>query len=300
MTSQNANALDRFATPGEKAFRIVNAILIILLTLLSLFPFVHTLAQSFSSARALMSGEVFLWPVEFQLTSYQSVFQDVTMIRSFVFTVILTIVNTVICMAMTVLAAYPMSKKFLPGRSFLMTLIVITMFFSAGTIPNYMVIKNLHLLDTVWALILPGMVSAYNMIVMRTSFMAISPSMLEAAELDGCSHFRALTTIVLPLSLPILATISLFYAVGRWNGFSDALYYITDQNLYPLQLKLQQIITADRLTDTSSLDPEQVQNIIPEGIKAASIIFSTLPILIPYPFLQKYFISGVMLGSIKE
>ncbi|MGI5894728.1 MAG: carbohydrate ABC transporter permease [Candidatus Merdivicinus sp.] len=291
---------DRYETTGTKVFHAINTVFIILVSLLSLFPFIHIVAKSFSSGKAIMSNQVLLWPVEFQLDSYTSVFKDANMTNSFGFTIILTLLYTVICMAMTILAAYPMSKSYLPGKKVLMTFIIITMYFNAGTIPNYMVVKNLHLLDTIWSLILPGMISAYNMIILRTFFTSISPSMLEAASLDGCSDFRALTTIVLPLSLPILATLSLFYAVGRWNGFSDALYYINDQNLYPLQLKLREIILSDRMSDIASLEASQMQKLVPDGVKAASIVFATVPILIPYPFLQKFFISGVMIGAVKE
>lgn len=291
---------DRYETTGTKIFHAVNIVIIILVSLLSLFPFIHIVAKSFSSGKAIMANQVLLWPVEFQIDSYTSVFRDANMTNSFVFTILLTILYTVICMAMTILAAYPMSRKYLPGRKVLMTLIIITMYFNAGTIPNYMVVKNLHLLDTIWSLILPGMISAYNLIILRTFFTSISPSMLEAASLDGCSDFRALTSIVLPLSLPIIATLSLFYAVGRWNGFSDALYYINDQNLYPLQLKLREIILSDRMTDIASLEANQMQKLVPDGVKAASIVFATVPILIPYPFLQKFFISGVMIGAVKE
>lgn len=285
---------------GSKIFNVCNIILIILISVICLMPFIYTLATSLSSGRAITSGEVMFWPVEFNLNSYATVFQNSTMVKSFVFTLILTVLYTVICMIMTIFAAYAMTKKDLPGRRFFMLMLIFTMYLNPGIIPNFMVVKNLGLLDTIWSLILPGMISVYNMIILRTSFESLPSALLDAAYIDGCSEFRTLVQIVLPLSMPVIATLTLFYAVGRWNGFQDALYYINDQNLYPLQLRLQEIINIDRVNQATAMEGSVQSMIVPEGVKAASIVFATLPILIPYPFLQRYFISGVMIGSVKE
>jgi putative aldouronate transport system permease protein len=285
---------------GSKIFNFLNMSFIALVSIACLFPFLNVAAVSLSSGGAIVSGKVVFFPVEFQLDAYNAVIKNSAMTKSFGFTILLTVLYTAMCMIMTVCAAYPLTKKHLKGRRVIMIMIIVTMYFNAGIIPNYIIVKNLGLLDSIWALILPGMLSAYNLIILRTFFLSISASMLEAAYLDGCSEIGILARIVLPLSTPILATLSLFYAVGRWNGFQDALYYINNQNLYPLQLKLREIILVDRMAEINSQEGGELATLVPEGIKAASIMFATLPILVLYPWLQRYFVSGVMIGSIKE
>lgn len=285
---------------GSKIFNILNMSFIALVSIACLFPFLNVAAVSLSSGGAIVSGKVVFFPVDFQLDAYFAVIKNSTMTKSFGFTILLTVLYTAMCMIMTVCAAYPLTKKHLKGRRVIMIMIIVTMYFNAGIIPNYIIVKNLGLLDSIWALILPGMLSAYNLIILRTFFLSISASMLEAAYLDGCSEIGILARIVLPLSTPILATLSLFYAVGRWNGFQDALYYINNQNLYPLQLKLREIILVDRMAEINSQEGGELATLVPEGIKAASIMFATLPILALYPWLQRYFVSGVMIGSLKE
>ncbi|CAM4496257.1 carbohydrate ABC transporter permease [Paenibacillus xylanexedens] len=284
---------------ANRIFNTVNVILIIITMVLCLAPFIHIIAISFSSNRAIGSGEVSFFPKELSFEAYTKVFADGSMIRSLIYTIWLTVLSTVLSMAMTIAAAYPLAKSNLKGRKWFMLVIVVTMFFSGGIIPEYILIKNLHLLDSTWGLILPGLISPFYMIILITFFRGIPESLEEAAGIDGSSHFGTLMRIILPLSLPVMATLSLFYAVGRWNGFQDALMYITKPELYPLQLKLYQMIQQNQITELMQNEGIGAVQVLPESLKAASVIFSTLPILLVYPWLQRYFISGVMVGAVK-
>ncbi|PJN53074.1 L-arabinose transport system permease protein AraQ [Paenibacillus sp. GM1FR] len=284
---------------ANRIFNTVNVILIIITMVVCLAPFIHIIAISLSSNRAIGSGEVSFFPKELSFEAYTKVFADGSMIRSLIYTIWLTVLSTVLSMVMTIAAAYPLAKSNLKGRKWFMLVIVVTMFFSGGIIPEYILIKNLHLLDSTWGLILPGLISPFYMIILITFFRGIPESMEEAAGIDGSSHFGTLMRIILPLSLPVMATLSLFYAVGRWNGFQDALMYITKPELYPLQLKLYQMIQQNQITELMQNEGIGAVQVLPESLKAASVIFSTLPILLVYPWLQRYFISGVMVGAVK-
>ncbi|WP_145318123.1 carbohydrate ABC transporter permease [Paenibacillus xylanexedens] len=284
---------------ANRIFNTVNVILIVITMVLCLAPFIHIIAISLSSNRAIGSGEVSFFPKELSFEAYTKVFADGSMIRSLIYTIWLTVLSTVLSMVMTIAAAYPLAKSNLKGRKWFMLVIVVTMFFSGGIIPEYILIKNLHLLDSTWGLILPGLISPFYMIILITFFRGIPESLEEAAGIDGSSHFGTLIRIILPLSLPVMATLSLFYAVGRWNGFQDALMYITKPELYPLQLKLYQMIQQNQITELMQNEGIGAVQVLPESLKAASVIFSTLPILLVYPWLQRYFISGVMVGAVK-
>lgn len=284
---------------ANRIFNTVNVILIIITMVLCLAPFIHIIAISLSSNRAIGSGEVSFFPKELSFEAYTKVFADGSMIRSLIYTIWLTVLSTVLSMVMTIAAAYPLAKSNLKGRKWFMLVIVVTMFFSGGIIPEYILIKNLHLLDSTWGLILPGLISPFYMIILITFFRGIPESLEEAAGIDGSSHFGTLMRIILPLSLPVMATLSLFYAVGRWNGFQDAIMYITKPELYPLQLKLYQMIQQNQITELMQTEGIGAVQVLPESLKAASVIFSTLPILLVYPWLQRYFISGVMVGAVK-
>lgn len=275
-------------------------IIVFILLLVCLAPMLHVASISLSSNAAILSRKVYIWPVDLNLDSYKVVFSDISMIRSLLFTIILTLVHTTLCMIMTILAAYPLSKKNLKGRNVFLVLIVITMYFSGGMIPDYILIKNLKLLNKFWALILPGLISAFNMIVLKTFFSNLPESLEESALIDGASYMTILVRIVLPLSLPVLATLSLFYAVGRWNYFMDSLLYITDSKLFPIQLKLYQIVFNNMQLEISAIEGSIASNLLPESLKAASVMFSTVPILLVYPWIQKHFVTGIMIGSIKE
>ncbi|PWV94415.1 putative aldouronate transport system permease protein [Paenibacillus cellulosilyticus] len=283
-----------------RMFDAVNLIALLVFVLLCLAPFLHIIAISLSSARSIMSGEVSIIPIEINWSAYSQVISDSSMIRSLGFTIMLTVLFTVMCILMTIAAAYPLSKPALRGRKAVMFFIIITMFFSGGIIPEYILVRNLHLLDSIWALVLPGLISPFYLIILISFFQNVPDSLEESAQIDGSSFFRTLISIIIPLSLPVLATLSLFYAVGRWNGFTDTLMYITSPELYPLQLKLYQLVQNNMVSQLMSLEGASGQHLLqPESLKAASVIFATVPILIVYPWLQRYFVSGVMLGAVK-
>jgi putative aldouronate transport system permease protein len=273
---------------------VVSAALIV-----CLLPFLHIIAISLSSKPFVLSGQVTIFPRGWDFHAYEIVFTDTRMLWSMGLTIVLTVTYTIISMLMSISAAYPLTKDRLKGKAFFMLLIVFTMFFSGGLIPDYLLVKELGLLDSLLSLIVPGMISAFNLIILRTFFLSIPASLEESAQLDGCSHIGTLIRIILPLSLPVIATLSLFYAVSRWNGYMDALFYITDSELYPIQLKLYQIVMNSMVTDLTAQEGAAQLDVVPEGIKAASIMFATTPILIVYPWLQRYFVSGVMIGAVK-
>lgn len=273
-------------------------IICFLVSIICVVPLLNLAARSLSSAEFLIRHDVWLWPKGWDFSAYQKVLGDVKYVKSFWWTAFLTVVCTVWSLFITTICAYPLIFNKLRGRSALNIIITITMFFNAGTIPNYLLMSNLGLLDNPLVLIVPSCLSVYNMIIMRSFFYGIPDSLRESAEIDGANHFTILGRIYVPLSKPVLATLALFYAVGRWNGYSDALMYITKKDLYPLQLLLYNIINA-----MSSVDTTQENFSTPglsDQLKAAIVMFSTVPILIIYPFLQKYFIHGVTLGAVKE
>jgi len=272
---------------------------IAVISILCLVPMIHLLALSFSSNGAIMAGKVTLSPTGFNLTAYKSVFLHSAMVRSLLFSILLVTVFTAVAMFMTIIAAYPLTKPKLKGRNFFLIVIVLTMFFSGGLIPDYLLMRELRLLDSFWVLVLPGAISAFYLIIMKSFFSSIPVELEESARMDGANHFRVLWSIILPLSLPAIATLSLFYAVGRWNGFQDALVYITSQNLYPIQLKLYALVISGQANDMSIMEAQNAGAPVPQSLKAASIMFGTVPILLIYPFIQRYFISGVMIGAVK-
>jgi putative aldouronate transport system permease protein len=287
------------AKTANRTFDTVNIIFLFLFLVLSLVPFLHIIAISLSSNAPIMTGIVSIFPVDVSFEAYSRVLKDPMMLKSLWFSIYLTGIFTVFCMVMTILAAYPLTKTELKGRKLFMYMIVFTMFFSGGIIPEYILVKELDMVNTIWSLILPLMVNPFYMIILISFFNSIPKSLEESAELDGSSHFGTLVRIILPLSMPIIATLSLFYAVNRWNGFMDTLFYITDPKLYPLQLKLYQLIMNSQISDQLQMEGTQIVQVLPESLKAASIMFATIPILIVYPWMQKYFVSGIMLGSVK-
>lgn len=283
--------------------RIVDALIYIFLdalTLVCLIPFLHVASMSISSNAAVTANKVFLVPIGLNFEAYKQVFGDPSMMHSLYITVIVTVLFTVLGMVLTICGAYALSRPKLKGRRALNMIFVITMYFNAGIIPSFILMSTLNLLDTMAVLILPLAFSCYNMIILR-SFMksSIPPSLIEAAEIDGCNEFKILLSVVLPLSVPVLATLTLFYAVGRWNSFQDALYYISDSSLKPLQQKLYELVnSASSQGLTQEISATTLQS--PEVLKAACIMFATIPILCIYPFVQKYFVKGVMIGAVKE
>ncbi|HEX2927989.1 MAG TPA: carbohydrate ABC transporter permease [Ruminiclostridium sp.] len=283
---------------SDKVFNIFINVITFICVVLCLFPVLNVAAVSLSSNSAILGSKVFIWPVGLNVESYKSILKDSTMIWSLVYTVIITVVYTVMGMFLTICAAYPLTKQRLKGRNAILLMIVFTMYFSGGLIPDYMLVRNLNMLDTSWSLILPGVLSAFNLIVLKTFFTSLPESLEESAILDGCNDIGVLFRIVLPLSKPVLATLSLFYAVGKWNSFMDALFYINNTKLYPLQLKLYQIIVNSQSLDLAT-EGNTSANLLPESLKAACVMFATIPIVLVYPKLQKYFVSGIMIGAVK-
>jgi putative aldouronate transport system permease protein len=281
--------------------QIILTIIVLLFSLACLLPFVNVAAVSFSSKSAILRGIVGFWPVEFETTAYKAIFADSSMIRSLVFTIIITVVYTIFSMIMTILMAYPLTKKRLRGRNFFSLMALFTMYFSGGIIPHYVNIKELGIMNTPWALILPGMLSTYNMIILKSFFQTLPNELEEAAIIDGATDFQVLIRIYLPLSMASIATLTLFYAVGKWNSFQDGLFYIQDKNLQPLQLKLYNIIKGAQAVDVAAMEggSSTVATSISESIRPATIIFATLPILVVYPFVQRYFVAGVTIGAVK-
>ena len=281
--------------------QIILALIIFLVSLTCVLPFVNVAALSLSSKSAILRGDVSFWPVECEVTAYKAIFADPSMLRSLRFTVVITVVYTAFSMVMTILMAYPLTKKRLHYRKFFNFLALFTMYFSGGTIPIYLNLKELGLLDTPWSLILPGMLSTYNMIILKSFFSALPGELEEAAIIDGANDFQVLVRVYLPLSMASLATLTLFYAVGKWNSFQDALYYIQNKAYQPLQLKLYHIIKGSQAVDVAALEggASTVATSVSESIEPATIIFATLPILVVYPFVQRYFVAGVTIGAVK-
>ncbi|MDL2317840.1 carbohydrate ABC transporter permease [Eubacteriales bacterium OttesenSCG-928-A19] len=282
-------------------YAVVNAILF-LFALLVLAPILNVFANSFSSSEAVAAGRVTFWPVDFSLDGYRAVFQDKYILSGYKNTILYTALGTAINLFMTVLCAYPLSRGDLVGRNFLMFIFSFTMIFSGGMIPSYLLVRNLNMIDKIWAMVLPGAISVYNMIICRTFFQTtIARELHEAAQLDGCSDFRFLLSIVLPLSRAVIAVIGLYYAVGHWNSFFNAFLYLNKRDLYPLQIVLRDILVANTVdpalvydTNAATLDLYLV-----EVLKYALIIVSCLPIWCLYPLVQKHFVQGAMIGAIK-
>lgn len=279
---------------------IVMVIFLVLLCLTCILPFIHLFAKSISSNSMVMAKLVYFWPRELTFDAYASIFREGSMVRSMVFSVFVTILYTLMGMVICVCAAYPLSKKRLRGRYVLTFLLMFPMYFSAGLIPTYLLLKDLGLLDTMWVLILPTAYSPYNMLIMKTYFQSSIPGELdEAAILDGATNFQILTKIVLPLSKPILATLSLFFAVGRWNAYADNKYYIKTESLKMIQYKLSQMVSSATEAQTTAMSEAAAVTSTPEVLQAAAIMFVTIPIICVYPFLQKYFVKGAMIGAVK-
>ena len=287
----------------DKVVYVVNYILLILLTISVLYPLIYIVSCSFSSGDALMAGRVKLLPVEFTLLSYKTVFEYESIWTGYLNSIIYTVVGTVISIVLTIFAAYPLSRDDFRGGNILMKLFLFTMLFSGGLVPTYLLVRNLGLIDTMWAVVLPTAVNAYNMIVARTFFKQTIPKDLqEAAELDGCSDFKFFTKIVVPLSTPIIAVLCLWVAIGLWNGYFNPLIYINSEDKYPLQLILRRILLMAQVDfGNSAVDPRVVMEnqYLSQMLRYGTIIISSLPLTLIYPFVQKYFVKGVMIGAVK-
>lgn len=294
---------------SDKIFDMINMVLLILMMAVILYPLYFIVIASISSPAAVNSGQVLLFPKGATLEGYKYVLKDNSIWKGYANTIILTVTGTLVNMFLTVTCAYALSKSHLPFIKFIMFAMTFTMFFSGGIIPTYLLVSGMGMRDTIWSLILPTAVSVYNVILMRTYFMNSVPNeIIQAAKIDGCSEIKALAAVVLPLSKPILVTIALFYGVGHWNQFFQALIYISDKDRFPLQLVLRNMLLMGNNAMTSMLSggmsgenakymAELMKQI--EILKYAVIIVSVLPVLIVYPFLQKFFMKGIMMGSLK-
>jgi putative aldouronate transport system permease protein len=286
------------STRGEKLFYLFNYIVLSIIALTCLLPLIHVFALSLSGARAIASGEVGLWPVDLTLDTYSEVFKGTKIVQSFSNSVIITGVGVVLSMVTTILAAYPLSKQSFYARRFFTLAMVFTMLFNGGIIPTFLVVKGLGLIDSYGALWLPALVSTYNMLIMRTYFEGIPEELEEAARMDGCSEWRLLVQIVLPLSMPVLATLTLFYGVSYWNYFMSVLLYINSTDKYNMTVLVQQMVQNQQLLNEIR-SPEDSVQLVAEGVKAAAIVLMMIPMLVVYPFVQRFFVKGVMLGAVK-
>jgi putative aldouronate transport system permease protein len=281
---------------GDRITGYINVVLLLVFSGACLLPFINVLAVSLSSNRAIVSGLVTVYPIEFNIKYYAKVINDRFMLNSIAFTAFITAVYVVVALAMTIMLSYVLSKKKMRGRSFVLFIATLTMYFNGGIIPTYLVVQKLGLLDSMWSLVFPVAINTYYMIIMKTFFSSIPESLMESAVLDGCNEFMILLRIVLPLSLPVIATMALFYAVYRWNAFQDAVFYISDPKMYPIQIRLRELIMQNQINQDVMTDSE---TFVSEGVKAASLMVATIPILIVYPWLQKYFVKGMTIGAVK-
>lgn len=283
---------------ASRIFDIVNAIFLTLLAVVTLYPFYYVAIISLSGPSPVLRGEVYLFPREFSLASYAAILKNVEFYGAFLNSVYYTALGTAINLFMTVLAAYPLSIKTFSGKKFMSMMVVVAMLTSGGMIPTYLLVKSLGMLNTVWALVIPGAIRTWNMVVIRTYFQELPESLRESARIDGANDFTILFRITLPLSLPVLATIGLFYSVGHWNSFMPALIYLTDKKMYPLQLVLRMMLV-ENYVDPDYATVNEDSEVISLTIKYAAVMVSTLPILFVYPFIQKYFVKGALVGSLK-
>lgn len=286
-------------TFGDWALDIFVYGFMIVLGLVTLLPMIHVFSKSVSSDWALVSGRVDLLPVGFQLDTLATVVTSYAFGRAFLISAIVTSVGTLLSILVTAITAYPLSKRHLPGITFIMVLFVFTMLFNGGLIPNYLLIRELHLINNLWSLILPAMISVFNMLVIKSYYEGLPEALEESARIDGARSYTILFRIILPLSMPVLATIALFYAVGFWNDYFSPMLYISDPALKTLQLHLRDVVMENDTANAINKSADDLMNMSPESIRAATVVASTVPILLVYPFLQKYFIKGVLIGSVK-
>ncbi len=290
---------------ADRVFYIIDWALLIFMLIIILVPLINVVCSSISSPYAVGAGKVFLWPNGFSLEAYEMLFKYRLILRGFGNTVFYTVAGTVVNLVMTIMCAYPLSRKEVLGKKVILWYFTFTMLFGGGMIPTYLVIKSLGLLNTRWVMILPGAMGVYNMVVARTFFINTIPDELhEAAEIDGATDFQVLFRIVLPLSTAIIAVLTLFYAVGHWNSFTDCYLYVDDQKLWNLQVVLRNFMANTKaMMESSGMTDDIVEGqeaaLMQDVLKYAIIVFTSIPIILLYPFVQKYFVKGVMVGSLK-
>lgn len=287
---------------GDRIFDVVNYILLSFITIIVLYPLLFVMSASISNPETVLRGEMWLIPRGIHFDAYYTIFKNKDILGGYGNTILYTAIGTAINLVMTICAAYPLARKDFFGRGLITGMIVFTMFFSGGLIPTYLLIKNLHMLDSLWVMVIPNAVAVWNIIIMRTFFQQSIPGEIqEAAMIDGCSHMQTLLRIVLPLSMPIIAVMVLFYAVGHWNSYFNALIYLTSKDKFPLQLILREILIQSDSGDMVKLTSESAikMKMSVEGLKYAVLVVANLPMLILYPFLQRYFVKGIMIGALK-
>ena len=287
------------ASKGENLFYAVNYVILFLVSMTCLLPLLYIVSLSLSSPQSILSGRVTVIPLEFNTESFRILIYGTPIMRAFKNSVIITVFGVIFSMVATILAAYPLSRSYFYGRKFFTMFCVFTMLFSGGLIPTYLVVKNLGLINTYGAIWLPGLISTYNMLIMRTFFKNIPTELEEAARIDGCSELQLLFKIFLPLSLAVIATLSLYYSVGFWNAFMSVLIYIIDTAKYNLSVLVNNMIRNQMMLNPDMIQDEDIVQATPEGVRAAGIMVMVIPMVMVYPFLQKYFVKGTMLGSIK-
>lgn len=300
--SSNTSSWRKRKSAGDIAFDVINVVLLSIICLIVLYPLYFVLIASFSDPTQVNLGDVWLWVNHFTLQGYKVLFATSSIWLGFANSILYSVLSVVISVPLTLMAAYPLSRKDFVGRNVITVLLTITLLFSGGMIPTYMLIRGLGMINTMWALILPGAVGAWNIIIARTFISTSIPNELhEAATIDGCSDFRYLLKIVVPLSKPLIAVMTLWIVVGQWNSYFPALIYLNSSNLYPLQLVLYQILVENQTSIGATSNPESMaaQQHLAELIQYTAIIVSSIPLLVLYPFLQKYFVKGVMVGSLK-
>ena len=286
----------------DKIFDAVVMLVVTFIFIIMLYPLIYIVSASFSSARAVSTGRVFLWPVDPSLEGYRAVFENKDILSGYINTIFYTCFGTFINIAVTMMAAYPLARVDFKARGVLSFVFTFTMLFSGGMVPTYLVIKQLGMINTVWAMVLPGALSVYNMIVARSFIQSNIPhELLQAAQIDGCSDTKYFFAMVLPLSKTVIAVITLFYAVTHWNAFFNAFLYLNDRSKYPLQIILKEILVSSKIDANMVIDEELMaaKQGLAELLKFSLIIVATAPILCVYPFIQKYFVKGVMIGSVK-
>ena len=288
----------RAATPGDRVFDLVNGLLLLGLAFITLYPLYHVAIVSISHGYAVVRGEVGWWPVQVNLESYRAVLEAPYVLISYRNTIWYTAAGTIVNVALSAFCAYPLAMRFFYGRRFFTAFIVATMFFKGGLIPTYLVVRSLGLLDTMWSLILPTAIVTYYMIIMRTFFQNIPEELHDSAYLDGANDIQIFFRIALPISTPIIATMTLFYAVQHWNSFFPALIYLSDRAKYPIQLVLRSMVIEGDVANMQ-VEFQDDERIVDTTVKYAIIMVSTVPILLLYPFLQRYFVKGIMIGSLK-
>ncbi|GJM80707.1 carbohydrate ABC transporter permease [Paenibacillus timonensis] len=284
----------------SRIFDTVNVTVLILFTILIVIPLWNVIVSSFSSGRSLAEGGFVFWPKEFSLENYQAVFRDDTIWQSFLISVLKTVIGVVTHVFFCAMIGYGLSKSNVRGRKLYVTMGVITMFFSGGMIPTYLLIKSLGLLNSFWVYIIPALFSYYDVVILMNFFRNVPDSLEESAKIDGAGDWRIFLKIFIPLSMPAMATIALFNGVNQWNDFMTTKLYITDQYLYPLQMKLYEIIVQSQTQSMQNVAGSVVIETTTKGVQLATIVITTLPIVVIYPLLQRYFISGMMLGAVKE